>query len=415
VSDRLPYPITLRQEKRYMKELCHSITREILKNNIRREYRTLSRFACRSTKGIRLHPEKEEIPDRINIRPIFLHDADRIIHSMAYSRYIDKTQVFFLFENDHITHRVLHVQFVSKIARVIGRFLRLNEDLIEAIALGHDLGHVPFGHDGERFLNAIAKKKGIGCFCHNAQSVRFLMELEKQGEGLNLTLQVLDGIFAHNGEILKKSYTPKPDKTWETFLDEYEKCWKIDDYYKTIRPMTMEGCVVRISDIIAYIGRDIEDAIEIKLIKREDIPEAIFRILGNTNREIINNLIIDVINSSYGKNALSFSNEIYTALQKLLVWNNKYIYNNPKKTDQNDKIEYMMSFLFEKYVNDLRIHNKESSLHTLFLNNINETYRKKTKNERIVLDFIAGMTDDFFNNEFKQYILPVSYGLTVKS
>jgi dGTPase len=402
------------QEKRNMKEPYQPISREILKHNIRREYRTLSRFACRSTKGIRLHPEREEIPDRINIRPIFLHDTDRIIHSQAYSRYIDKTQVFFLFENDHITHRVLHVQFVSKIARVIGRFLRLNEDLIEAIALGHDLGHVPFGHDGERFLNAIAKKKGIGHFCHNAQSVRFLMELENHGEGLNLTLQVCDGILAHNGEILKKTYTPEPGKTWETFLEEYEKCWKIEDFYKTIRPMTMEGCVVRISDVIAYIGRDIEDAIEIKLIKREDIPEAITRILGNTNREIINNLVIDVINESHEKNALSFSNEIYTALQKLLVWNNKYIYNNPKKTDQNDKIEYMMNFLFDKYVNDLRIRNTQSSLHTLFLDHMNETYRKNTKNERIALDFMAGMTDDFFNNEFKRYILPTSYGLSVE-
>ncbi len=131
---------------------------EIVLNNVRREGRTLSRYACKSNKGVRRFPHREEIPDRQNIRPIFFPDTDRIIHSLAYSRYIDKTQVFYLCENDHITHRVLHVQFVSKIGRVIGRCLRLNEDLIEAIALGHDLGHVPYGHDGERVLHKICQQ-----------------------------------------------------------------------------------------------------------------------------------------------------------------------------------------------------------------------------------------------------------------
>ncbi|MBN1696402.1 MAG: HD domain-containing protein [Spirochaetales bacterium] len=396
-----------------MNTLSADITREILKSNIRREYRTLSPYAEKSTKGVRLHGEREIIPDKLNIRPVFFHDADRIIHSLAYTRYIDKTQVFSLFENDHITHRGLHVQFVSKIARVIGRFLRLNEDLIEAIALGHDLGHVPYGHEGERFLNAIAQKRGAGCFCHNAQSVRCLMELENHGRGCNLTLQVLDGILSHYGEKVEKSYTPGPAKTWDAFLEEYRKCFMIEDYYKTLRPMTMEGSVVRIADIIAYIGRDIEDAIEVGLVKREDIPEPVTKILGNTNREIINNLIIDIINESYEKKSISFSTVTYTALHKLLVWNYRHIYNNPKKTNQNDKIEYMMNFLFEKYINDLRIQNRRSALFTLFLDNMNADYVKKTKNERIVLDFIAGMTDDFFNNEFRKYIMPVSYGLTV--
>ena len=251
-----------------MPELIRKISKEILKNNLKREYRTLSPFACKSSKGIRKNPELEEIPDRINIRPMFFHDADRIIHSNAYSRYIDKTQVFFLFENDHITHRVLHVQLVSKIARVIGRFLRLNEDLIEAIALGHDLGHVPYGHDGERFLNTISVKRGIGFFYHNVQSVRFLMNIEKGGRGLNLTLQVLDGILAHNGEIVNVTYAPLYEKDWDSFLKEYEKCYQVRDYYKSLRPMTLEGCVVRVADVIGYIGRDIEDAIEIKLKAR---------------------------------------------------------------------------------------------------------------------------------------------------
>ena len=185
-------------------KLKNDVFSKIILNNFSREKKILSKYACRSNKGKRRYPEREKIPDRENIRPIFFHDTDKIIHSLAYTRYIDKTQVFYLFEHDHITHRVLHVQFVSKIGRVIGRCLRLNEDLIEAISLGHDLGHVPYGHDGERVLNDLCIKHKIGFFCHNAQSVRFLMEIEDKGQGLNLSLQVLDGILAHNGEMLNK-------------------------------------------------------------------------------------------------------------------------------------------------------------------------------------------------------------------
>ena len=136
----------------------NEIFSSIILNNLHRERKSLSKYACRGNKGVRKYPAREKIPDRENIRPVFFHDTDKIMHSLAYSRYIDKAQVFYLFENDHITHRVLHVQFVSKIGRVIGRCLRLNEDLIEAIALGHDLGHVPYGHDGEKVLNDLCKK-----------------------------------------------------------------------------------------------------------------------------------------------------------------------------------------------------------------------------------------------------------------
>lgn len=142
----------------------------------------LSEYACKSEQGIKLYEEKEDI------RPIFFRDIDKIIHSQAYTRYIDKTQVFSFINNDHITHRVLHVQLVSKIARTIGRALRLNEDLIEAIALGHDVGHTPFGHSGEKFLDDIARKENIGFFCHNAQSVKMLKDIEE----LNITVQTLD-------------------------------------------------------------------------------------------------------------------------------------------------------------------------------------------------------------------------------
>lgn len=247
------------------------IAKNILANNLKREYKTFSKYACYSNSAIRF--ENDKIPDRMNIRQPFFHDTDKIIHSLAYTRYIDKTQVFYLFENDHITHRVLHVQLVSKIARVIGRALSLNEDLIDAISLGHDLGHVPYGHDGERKLDEILQKKTNEFFCHNAQSVRALQKIENKGSGLNLTLQVLDGILCHNGELMLKQYNPNYNKSKEEFLNEYDNCWKVENSSKKIISMTLEGCVMRIADVIAYIGRDLEDAITLGLIKRSDVPK----------------------------------------------------------------------------------------------------------------------------------------------
>ena len=174
------------------------------------ESEILSSRATRNAMGIRRMPD-----DRLeaDYRQAFSVDADRILHSLAYARYIDKTQVFYLVKNDHITHRVLHVQLVSKIARTIGRFLGLNEDLLEAIALGHDIGHTPFGHDGERFLSRICEENGIGYFHHNLQSVQFLEKVERKGRGWNLCLQTLDGILCHDGEIHNERLLPVSDKT----------------------------------------------------------------------------------------------------------------------------------------------------------------------------------------------------------
>ncbi|MCK5533577.1 HD domain-containing protein [bacterium] len=387
---------------------------EIVLNNANREGRILAKYACKSKKGIRKFPGKEKISDRMNIRPNFFHDTDKIIHSRAYSRYIDKTQVFYLFENDHITHRVLHVQFVSKIGRVIGRSLQLNEDLIEAISLGHDLGHVPYGHDGEKVLNEICEKEKIGCFVHNAQSVKFLMELEQHGKGLNLSLQVLDGILTHNGEMLSKEYRPNYAKDWKKFEEEYFNCFLNEKYSKKIFPMTLEGCVVRISDVIAYIGRDIEDAITLRVIKRKDIPESIRRIIGNTNDKIINTLVLDLIKNSYDKDYLTFSHDIFRALRDLKKFNKVNIYSNEQIKKETPKIENMFRQLFEKFLHDLKSENKESPFYRHYLKDIDDNYRRNTDKRRIIVDFIAGMTDDFFNNQFKDIFVPKSYGYFLK-
>jgi dGTPase len=387
---------------------------EIVKNNVKREGRTLSKYACKSLQGIRRFPEREEMPDRESIRPVFFHDADRIIHSRAYTRYIDKTQVFFLFDNDHITHRVLHVQLVSKIARMIGRCLKLNEDLIEAIALGHDLGHVPYGHDGESYLDEICFGKGFGHFCHNAQSARFLMELENKGLGLNLTLQVLDGVLAHNGELLQSKYEPDTSKDWNKFLEEYDKCWKVKDFSTKIVPMTLEGCVVRISDIISYIGRDIEDAITVNMISREDIPECIVRVLGNNNRDILNMLIRDVVLNSYNKPYLSISNDVYDALEELKNFNYEKIYNNPFKMKENGKIKNMFKILFDTYIKQLNEKDETSKIYGEHLKKMDNSYLENNSNARIAVDYIAGMTDNFFNSQFSDLILPKNMGDALK-
>lgn len=360
------------------------------KMNLREQ--VLSEKACKSNDGIRIKNEEDQ-----DIRPMFFRDIDRIIHSMAYTRYIDKTQVYSFVENDHITHRVLHVQLVSKIARTIGRCLNLNEDLIEAIALGHDLGHTPFGHMGEKFLDEICIREGIGHFCHNAQGVRVLKDIE----GINITLQTLDGILAHNGEILLNKYEVDQNKTIEKFLDELKKVETIEKYSKKILPMTLEGSVVRLSDIIAYIGRDIEDAITLGVIKRDDLPLEVTEVLGNNNSEIVNTLTLDVIKNSLNKKYLTFSKKVFDALIFLKEWNSKNIYGSELARKNEENIRRLMNTMFEIYVeklNNIGSIEKNDVLYDFYCKR-SEEYKKNTPIKRVAIDYIAGSTDKFFLNE----------------
>lgn len=393
--------------------LNRTIAMNILRANLQRERKTFSKYACFSKNAYRFNIER--IPDRINIRPPFFHDTDKIIHSLAYTRYIDKTQVFYLFENDHITHRVLHVQLVSKIARVIGRALSLNEDLIDAIALAHDLGHVPYGHNGERKLNELIFSIANEYFCHNAQSVRALEHIENKGKGLNISLQVQDGILCHNGELMLKEYHPDYRKTPEQFKDEYNRCWKIKDTSKEIISMTLEGCVVRIADVIAYIGRDLEDAITLNLINRNDIPRGVSETIGNTNASIINNFVLDIINNSYNTDSIRMSDKMHQAIDEFYKFSNEAIYQHPVKTSQDDKIAYMFEVLFNKYLNDLVADKRETSISNHFIKTMDKNYMTTNAPFRIVSDYIAGMTDDFFNNEFKNFLIPISFGYKAKA
>ncbi len=360
--------------------------------NLLKNEENMSMYATKSSDGVRLKEFKEDI------RPNYFRDIDKIIYSHCYSRYIDKTQVFSFKNNDHITKRIIHVQLVSKIARTIGRALNLNEDLIEAISLGHDVGHVPFGHVGESILNEISLKYLDEPFKHNVQSVRNLMVLENNGKGINLCVQVLDGILCHNGEKLQKIYNYK-HKTTEEFIKEYNKCYTKEKF--DLVPMTLEGCVVRLSDVIGYLGRDIEDAITLGIIDKEDIPINIRKKLGENNSSIISLIINDVIINSINKPYIKLSDEYYNLMNELLDFNYKNIYAKAYTNDEKNKIKEMFNDIYKSYLTDLETNNINSSICKVFLNEMNEEYKNNTSNERIVIDYISGMTDDFFVNECK--------------
>ena len=381
--------------EKYNKKINEKIQNEI-KSYISTKENDLSEFASKSEEGLR---RKQKYPE--DIRAKYSRDADRIIHTHAYSRYIDKTQVFYLVNNDHITHRVLHVQLVSKIARTIGRALKLNEDLIDAISLGHDIGHVPFGHLGEDILSDLCKSQGR--FLHNVQSVQFLDKIEDR----DLTLQVLDGILCHNGEVHNQSLKPQWNKNWKDFDREIEE---ISNGNKNYIPMTLEGCIVRFADTIAYLGRDIQDAKEIGLIDENfsEIPPNCKEKIGVQNNQIINSLIIDLIENSYGKNYISYSKEISDCVEEYKNFNYDTIYKNPKVNLEKEKIKKMYEIMYCQLLEDSKNHNVKSKIfeHFYDLKWINKNYVHNSSPEEHVRDYIAGMTDRYFESVFTEIIFP---------
>ncbi len=361
----------------------------------------LSRTATRSTEAIREHDDpRVEKGHRLQ----FAVDTDRILHSLAYTRYIDKTQVFSLIPNDHLTHRVLHVQLVSKIARTVGRFLRLNLDLIEAIALGHDLGHPPFGHDGERILTQLCSEHGLPSFLHSVQGVRFMRYVEKKGKGCNLSLQVLDGILCHDGEAHNRTLAPQWGKDFAVL--EREMTLKQSDPSVDLQPMTMEGCVVRMCDVVSYIGRDIEDAIRLGLITRQDIPDSCRKTLGETNGSIVYALVEDMISSSLGQGKIAFSKGIARNLSELREFNYQRIYMNPRIKTESERVKRLYRALFEGFLEDLETEQQGSRIFTDFLNGMSRSYIENTGHVEMVRDFMAGMTDAYFLRCGEEMFIP---------
>ncbi|MDD2376340.1 MAG: HD domain-containing protein [Clostridia bacterium] len=370
--------------------------KDIIKKQMLKHEEILSKYATKSTDSIKF---REESPC---IRTTFERDIDKIVHSKSYTRYMGKTQVYSL-DIDNVSRRSTHVQFVSRTARTISRALGLNEDLCEAIALGHDIGHVPFGHTGEKILNKISLIKTGQIFAHNVQSVRTLMNLENKGNGINLSLQVLDGIMCHNGEFISNIYKPV-NKTMTSFLEEYNSLYQDENNISKLKPMTLEGCIVRLSDIIAYVGKDIEDAESIKTFSKDKISKEIVDSVGNTNKDIMNNIILDVIYSSYDKPYIAMSDKMYNILKKLKKFNYDNIYINAN-TDETVKLYTdMFTKLFDVYLKAIVDNNIENDILKLFLNDMNEKYIESTTNERKVIDYIAGMTDRYMYSQYDKYV-----------
>ena len=335
--------------------------------------------------------------DRTNVwRNAFMQDIDRIMRCPFFSRYADKTQVYSLFKNDDMTRRSLHVQFVSRIARTIGKALHLNLDLIEAIALGHDIGHPAFAHTGERLLNELYHQHTGRNFLHNIHSVRVLDKIHPY----NLTLQTLDGIACHNGELELLEYYPSPLKDFTQFDEMMEKCALDKKYADKIMPSTLEGAVVRISDIIAYLGKDREDAILAQAVSADDFEK---NELGEDYAEMVNNLIVNVIENSYGKPYIKLDAQHFNALKKTKQENYEKIYNRATAhTGLDTSVRPMMEDIYGQLLDDLKKGNKVSPIYTHHVQHISkmpfhrETPYENTEPNQLVVDYIASMTDDYF-------------------
>ncbi len=326
-----------------------------------REHEYLSPYAAFSDRSM----GRDTYEEPCDIRTIYQRDRDRILHSKSFRRLKHKTQVFLAPEGDHYRTRLTHTLEVSQNARTIARALRLNEDLTEAIALGHDLGHTPFGHAGERALNHICPEG----FEHHRQSIRVVELLEKHGEGLNLTKEVRDGILNH----------------------QTKGC-----------PATLEGKIVRLSDKIAYINHDVDDAIRGHIITEEEIPTEFTDILGHSLRERLNTIIHDIVSHSEDTDAISMSPEVERAMLDMRKYMFQSVYTNSVAKGEEQKAEAMLAHLFEYYVNNLELLPEE------YLYMMDQKGETAT---RVVCDYIAGMTDRYAVAKFKELSLPRSWSI----
>ena len=324
----------------------------------KREHMLLSPYAAFSDQS----RGRERQEEQCDVRPVYQRDRDRILHCKSFRRLKNKTQVFLTPKGDHYRTRLSHTLEVSQNARTIAKALRLNEDLVEAIALGHDLGHTPFGHAGEFVLNKLCE----GGFRHNEQSVRIVEYLEKNGEGLNLTWEVRDGILNH----------------------------------KTSRePSTLEGKIVRLSDKIAYVNHDIDDAIRAKMMTEEDIPREYREILGESVRIRLNTLIHNIITNSMGKNDIILSPEVEQAMKGLRQYMFTHVYHNPSAKGEEEKAKALLERLFDFYMKNLG-KLPEQYLHML---------EEGEPQDRVVCDYIAGMTDQYATSKYMEYFVPVPW------
>ncbi|MBR4514175.1 MAG: deoxyguanosinetriphosphate triphosphohydrolase [Lachnospiraceae bacterium] len=309
---------------------------------------------------------RDHFEEKCDLRTDYQRDRDRIIHCKSFRRLKHKTQVFLAPSGDHYRTRLTHTLEVSQIARSIAKALRLNEDLTEAIALGHDLGHTPFGHAGERALSRCTKKYADKAFRHNEQSVRVVEALEKSGKGLNLTWEVRDGILNHQ---------------------------------TAGKPATLEGNIVRLSDKIAYINHDIDDGIRAGLMTEESLPETCTEILGHSTRDRINTLVHGIVSNSLDREVVSLPEEQQKALYDLRAFMFSDLYTNPVAKGEEVKAEKLITMLFEAYMEDIdKLPEKRAEL-----------IKAGSDKVTVITDYIAGMTDNYAVECAKELFLPMSW------
>ena len=354
-------------------------------------------FATPDSAVVRRNPARDMSP-RIH-RPPFQRDIDKIINVPPYNRYAGKTQVFSFVRNDDISRRGLHVQLVARTARTIARLLGLNLDLTEAIALGHDLGHTPFGHAGEHILNDLYHADTGRYFNHNVHSARVMDHLYAR----NVSLQTLDGILCHNGESSQKVFRLGDVHDFDAFDAQMEACYVDEQAIGHLRPSTLEGCVVRISDMIAYVGKDRQDAMNTGALGDDrDFSEGV---VGVQNAQIINNLTVDIVEHSYMQDCISMSEDAFRSLKTAKAENYERIYLAGDQGDiYEDEIRPMFEELYEQLLADLRAGNESSPLFKHHIERI-ERQRRIYEDERpyrqeephqIVVDYLAAMTDEYF-------------------
>ena len=344
---------------------------------------------------------REDNPhDRATLtRPAFSRDIDKILNVPAYNRYAGKTQVFSFVENDDICRRGLHVQLVSRVARTLGELLGLNGQLIEAIALGHDIGHTPFGHAGERCLSACYHEHTGRYFNHNVHSVRVLDQLYRR----NVSLQTLDGALCHNGEFAQQELRKGDTATFEQLDALVESCIADERTIATLRPSTLEGCVVRVSDMIAYVGKDRADALTMGAIDSLDVFDS--KVIGRDNATIINNLTVDIVNHSYDKNRISMSGEAFEDLRLAKRQNYEIIYEREGMAgDAGNVVEEMFHELYERLLRDLLAGDESSPVFAHHVARLcaasrsitPEGYVDGTEPNQVIVDYLASMTDNYF-------------------
>ncbi|WP_080797221.1 deoxyguanosinetriphosphate triphosphohydrolase family protein [Arabiibacter massiliensis] len=331
-------------------------------------------------------------------RPAFARDIEKILNVPAYNRYADKTQVFSFVENDDISRRGLHVQLVSRVARGIGSLLGLNTELIEAIALGHDVGHTPFGHAGERFLSQCYRERTGRSFNHNVHSVRVLDKLYRR----NVSLQTLDGVLCHNGEFAQQVLSVGDTRDFATLDALVEECYVDEQAIKRLRPSTLEGCVVRVADMIAYVGKDRADAVDMGVIGSLDAFDS--EVIGRDNARIINNLTVDIVNASYGTDRIAMSGAVFADLKRAKRQNYELIYEQEGVVaGAGNIVEEMFEELYARLLDDLLAGNESSPVfrhHVASLCAKSRTVTAEdylaTEPNQIVVDYLASMTDSYF-------------------